>query len=418
MPKHTMRVERPRYQRILDSLRDTEQIKVIQGVRRCGKSTVLSSFKDRILAEGVPSCNVFYRRFDEFALPLTQTAEDLMHDLQQALEKSRQNSMAYVFLDGIQEVEGWERVVRRLHTRENTDIYLTGSNAHILSSDLATLLSGRHVSIMVHPLSFEEYLAFSDAFDIHEDTEAHFAAYLRYGGMPSLFALRDRADNNIVRELSAVMDTVVLNDVARRLKLRDIALLQRLISYLFSTSGNLFSTNKVVGALSAARRKTSSETVDNYIDALKKAYLIDEAAQTGLQGKELLSPLRKFYPADTGLRNLTVGFSAENMGFQLENVVYNELVRRGYTAKVGSLRVGEIDFVARRTDERLYIQVSETVLDPATRERELRPLRALSDSFPKMVLTLDRFGTGTTDDGIHVVNIIDWLLGQRGKGAR
>lgn len=415
MMVYATRVERPRYQRILDSLRDTEQIKVIQGVRRCGKSTVLSSLKDRILAEGVPLCNVFYRRFDEFGLPLTQTAEDLMRDLQQSLEKSDQSSMTYVFLDEIQEIEGWERVIRRLHTRENTDIYLTGSNAHILSSDLATLLSGRHVSIMVHPLSFGEYLAFSDAFDIHQSTEAHFAAYLRYGGMPSLFALRDRTDDNVVRELSAIMDTVVLNDVARRLKLRDIALLQRLISYLFSTSGNLFSTNKVVGALSAARRKTSSETVDNYIDALKKAYLIDEAPQTGLQGKELLSPLRKFYPVDTGLRNLTTGFSAENTGFQLENVVYNELVRRGYTARVGSLRVGEIDFVASRTDERFYIQVSESVLDPATRERELKPLRAISDSFPKMLLTLDRFGTGTTDDGIHIVNVIDWLLGQGGQ---
>ena len=415
---HATRVERPRYQRILDSLRDTEQIKVIQGVRRCGKSTVLSSFKDRILAEGVPPCNVFYRRFDEFGLPLTQTADDLMHDLQQALETSNQSSMTYVFLDEIQEVEGWERVVRQLHTRENTDIYLTGSNAHILSSDLATLLSGRHISLKVHPLSFEEYLSFSDAFGIHQSTEAHFATYLRYGGMPSLFALRDRADDNIVRELSAIMDTVVLNDVARRLRLRDIALLQRLISYLFSTSGNLFSTNRVVGALNSARRKTSSETVDNYIDALKKAYLIDEAPQTGLHGKELLSPLRKFYPVDTGLRNLTTGFSAENTGSQLENVVYNELVRRGYTATIGSLRVGEIDFVASRTDERLYIQVSETVLDPAARERELKPLRALSDSFPKMLLTLDRFGTGTTDDGIRIVNVIDWLLGQGDRDVR
>ena len=236
--------------------------------------------------------------------------------------------------------------------------------------------------------------------------------------MPNLFALRDRTDDDIVRELSAIMDTVVLNDVARRLKLCDIALLQRLISYLFSTSGNLFSTNRVVGALNSARRKTSSETVDNYIDALKKAYLVDEAPRTGLQGRELLSPLRKFYPVDTGLRNLATGFSVENMGLQLETVVYSELVRRGYTVTIGSLRVGEIDFVANRTDERLYIQVSETVLDPAARERELKPLRTLSDSFPKMLLTLDRLGTGTTDDGIRIANVIDWLLGQGDQGAR
>ena len=192
--------------------------------------------------------------------------------------------------------------------------------------------------------------------------------------------------------------------------MQPLLLLQRLVAYLFSTSGSLFSTNKVVGALASAHRKTSSETVDNYIDALEKAYVIAEVPQTGLQGKEILSPLRKIYPVDTGLRNLTTRFSAEGTGFQLENVVYNELVRRGHSVEVGTLKVGEVDFVAQRSDERAYIQVSETVLDPAVRERELRPLRALSSSFPKLVLTLDRFGLGVTDDGIRVANVLDWLL--------
>ena len=411
MDLHPRRINRPRYQRILDSLRETEPVKVLQGVRRCGKSTILAAFRDRLLSDGVAPQNIFYRRFDEFGLPLEQSAENLMSDLQTAFKAANPTVTMYVFLDEIQEVEGWERVVRRLHTRPGTDVYITGSNAHILSSDLATLLSGRQASMMVHPLSFEEYLAFRKAFDMDDSEEAAFADYLRFGGMPSLFTLRDRSIESISRELSSIMDTVVLNDVARRLKLRDVALLQRLITYLFATAGNLFSTNKVVGALASARRKTSSETIDNYIDALEKAYVISETSQTGLQGKQLLAPRRKIYPVDQGLRNLVTHFSAEDTGFQLENVVHNELTRRGYTVEVGTLRVGEVDFVARRNDEVVYVQVCATMLDPATRERELKPLRAITDAFPRRVITLDRFGLGTTEDGIQVVNAIDWLLG-------
>ena len=410
MDLHPRRINRPRYQRILDSLRETEPVKVLQGVRRCGKSTILAAFRDRLLADDVAPQNIFYRRFDEFGLPLEQSAENLMSDLQTAFKAANPTVTMYVFLDEIQEVEGWERVVRRLHARPGTDVYITGSNAHILSSDLATLLSGRQASVMVHPLSFEEYLAFCKAFDMDGSEEAAFADYLRFGGMPSLFTLRDRSIESISRELSSIMDTVVLNDVARRLKLRDVALLQRLITYLFATAGNLFSTNKVVGALASARRKTSSETIDNYIDALEKAYVISETSQTGLQGKQLLAPQRKIYPVDQGLRNLMTHFSAEDTGFQLENVVHNELTRRGYTVEVGTLRVGEVDFVARRNDEVVYVQVCATMLDPAIRERELKPLRAITDAFPRRVITLDRFGLGTTEDGIQVVNAIDWLL--------
>lgn len=412
MSTSPQRVNRQHYLDVLGSLRGTEQVKVLQGIRRCGKSTILAAFRDQLLAEGVAPQNIFYRRFDEFDLPLEQSAEELMADLQAAFEAADAQSTVYVFLDEIQEVDGWERVVRRLHTRPGTDVYITGSNAHILSSDLATQLSGRQATVMVHPLSFAEYLTFCSAFGTEEPEDVAFADYLRFGGMPSLFSLRDRSLESVSRELSSIMDTVVLNDVARRLKLRDVALLQRLITYLFSTAGNLFSTNKVVGALASARRKTSSETVDNYIDALEKAYVISEAPQTGLQGKELLSPLRKFYPVDQGLRNLVTRFSADNTGFQLENVVHNELVRRGYSVEVGTLRAGEVDFVARRADETVYVQVCETMVDPATRERELGPLRAITDAFPKCVITLDRYGLGTTSDGIKVLGAIDWLLGR------
>ena len=230
--------------------------------------------------------------------------------------------------------------------------------------------------------------------------------------MPGLFALRELTQEGTARELSAIMDTVVLNDVARRLNLRDVALLQRLIAYLFSTSGNLFSTNKVVGALTNMGRRTSSETIDNYINALEQAFIVREASQTGLQGKTVLAPLRKFYPVDLGLRNLATRFRAGDTGFQLENLVFNELIRRGYYIEVGALRTGEVDFVATRADERLYVQVTETMLGEKTRERELTPLLAVRDAFPKMVLTLDRLGLGVTEEGIRVANTIDWVLGR------
>lgn len=400
---------RPRYHQLIHSYRNSEHIKVLQGVRRCGKSTLLAATRDELAACGISESNIFYKRFDEFGLPSVQTSENLTAELSAAFEQSNPDEMFYVFLDEIQEVVGWEHVVRGLHTRQKTDVYITGSNAHMLSSDLATLLAGRYVKINVYPLSFEEYLTFLSSEDADMPVDAAFAEYMRYGGMPSLFALRERNEENVTRELSSIMDTVVLNDVARRVGTRDIALLQRLVTYIFSTSGNLFSTNKVAGALTSPKRKTSSETIDNYLDALKKAFIVQEAPQTGLQGKSLLNPLRKFYPVDLGLRNLASHFSAENTGFQLENIVFNELTRRGYAVEVGAMQSGEIDFVARKHSSKVYVQVSESILEQRTRERELAPLQAVRDSFPKIVLTLDRFGLGITDDGIQIVNIIDWL---------
>lgn len=405
------RIDRPRYDAILDVYRDTEQVKVLQGMRRCGKSTLLAALRDRLMQDGVSPRNIFYRRFDEFSIPLVQTAEGLAKDLQEAFDASDQSEMFYVFLDEIQEIDGWERLVRGLHTRARTDVYLTGSNARMLSSDLATQLSGRQVTIMVYPLSFEEYLSFEKAQNGMAPTKDEaFGNYLRFGGMPSLFSLRERSPEFVARELSSISNTIILNDVARRLNIRDITLLQRLVTYLFSTTGSLFSTNSVVKALKAVKRSISPETVEAYLLALEQAFIIAEAPQFGLQGKEILNPLRKFYPADPGLKNLATNFAVRDTGFLLENVVYVELARRGYSVSVGALRAGEVDFVTQRGDERRYIQVSESLLGEQVRQREIEPLEAIGDSFPKVILTLDRIGLGTTESGIRIVNIIDWLL--------
>ena len=314
------RFERPRYQALLERYRDTEFIKVLKGIRRCGKSTLLDLFADGLRAQGVPERNLFRKRFDEFGLPLNLNAEDLQEEIAKALAMADGAQTFYVFLDEVQMVPGWERVVRGLHTRPGVDVYITGSNAYLLSSDLATLLSGRYVELDVYPLSFREYRSFcAQAGRAALGKEELLSEYLRYGGMPSLFALKDPLEEDIARELSGIYNTVILNDVAQRFQIRDYALLEKLVTYVFSTSGNLFSVKSIVNYLRSSGVKASYETIDGYLYALEQALILYGVMQDGLQGKELLRPQRKFYPVDTGLRNLAIGFAMRDVGFQLEN---------------------------------------------------------------------------------------------------
>ncbi|MEE0707042.1 MAG: ATP-binding protein [Adlercreutzia sp.] len=403
-------VERPRYQAVLESLKDTPSIKVLSGVRRCGKSTLLLMFAHQLGAHGVPDQNLLYRKMDSFDVPLEPSATWLEDVIREALEKRDADWPLYVFLDEVQEVRGWEKVVRRLHTASVADIYLTGSNAFLLSSDLATYLSGRYVEVPVYPLSFREYIGFSQASGEATQQDELFARYTRFGGMPGLFKGTGFDTESVARELTAVHDTVILNDVAKRFELRDIDLLEKLVRYVYSTSGNLFSSRKVAGALTSAGRKTNPPTVDTYLNALERAFLLYPCEQEGVGGKQVLQPQRKWYAPDTGLRNREIGFAVRDIGYQLESIVFLELKRRGYTVNVGDGRTGEIDFVARRADERLYLQVSDSVREERTLERELSSLRAVTDAFPKLVLTRDALLWGTTEDGIQIRGLTEWLL--------
>lgn len=404
-------VHRARYEQKLADYRGSQDIKVITGVRRCGKSTLLKLLVDQIAAEVTAPNNMFYRKMDGFGVPLNPNAEWLESELLTALEAADPERPFFVFIDEVQEVQGWERVVRRMHTHPQIDAYITGSNAHVLSSDLATLLGGRYVEVPVQPLSFDEYCDFWRAASCEaSNTETLFATYLKYGGMPGQFDLADRAEERVTRFLESIHDTVILNDVAMHARVGDMDLLTKLVRYVFSTSGGLFSTRSVVNALASAGRKTSVETVDNYLKALSDAFILRVCEQVGLAGKQILRPQRKIYPIDTGLRNLANGFAPKDFGSQLECVVFNELKRRGYAVSVGTMMKGEIDFIAERTGEKLYIQVTETMVDPRTYERELAPFELVRDSFPKMVLTTDRFRPGVTERGVRIENIVDWLL--------
>lgn len=406
---------RPTYDALLDSYLGTAPIKVLSGVRRCGKSSLLFMLANRLRAKGVPESNILYKKLDSFDVPLEPTSAWLDELLRQALEERATNHPLYVFLDEVQEVPGWEKVVRRLHTEPATDIFLTGSNAFLLSSDLATYLSGRYIEIPVWPLSFPEYLEFSQATDSDADDltrEDLFARYVRYGGMPGLFDAASFEGEFVMKELTAIRDTVILNDVAKRFELRDIDLLEKLVRYVYSTSGNLFSSRKIADTLTSMGRKTSSATVDSYLNALRRAFLVLRCEQEGIAGKTVLQPLQKLYAPDTGLRNREIGFASRDIGYQLESVVFCELRRRGYEVHVGASAAGEVDFVASRRSERLYVQVSNSIAEGQTFERELSSLEAIHDSFPKIVLTRDSLLWGTTATGIEITGPIDWLCSE------
>lgn len=392
----------------LRSHRNTPEIKVLTGVRRCGKSTLLEHYAQSLLDDGVPASNIFTRRFDSFDTPIGYSATDLHADLMQATQESRPSPF-YVFLDEIQDVPGWEEVVRRLHSREDTDVYITGSNARLLSGELATHLTGRYITIPVYPLSFDEYQRHHRAPGTTDSTDQLFSKYMMFGGMPGLFVTGQPDQDKATEILTSIYESIVMKDVAGRYGIRDIATLEKLSRYLFSTSGNLFSVNKVANTLASAGANASYATVDNQISALERSFIVYSAQQERMRGKELLRPQRKFYPVDNGFRNLATGFNGSDRGAQLEGIVFMELQRRGYDVTIGSLPDGEIDFIAKRGNDKQYIQVTLNMTEEQTRERELAPLRRLGDAFPRTVLTLDWHSEGMTDEGIHITNVMDWL---------
>ena len=407
-------IPRPLYDKVIDSFVGTPEVKVLVGVRRCGKSSLLALLANRLRGRGVPDRCIVQLKLDGYDVPLNPDARWLDVQIRLRLADVAADETAYVLLDEVQEVAGWEDVVRRVNTLPNVQVFITGSNARMLSGELATLLAGRYVEIPVYPLGFEEYISFAKAFgwDV-ESSEGLLSDYVTFGGMPALFAYARGDVGAYERVLSGIFDTVILKDVVGRSHVKDVDLLEKVVRYVFSTSGNLFSTKRVVDALASAGRKASQETVDNYLAALVNAKVMTACEQQGLAGKEVLRPQRKFYPMDNGLRNLTIGFNrTRDTGYQLEAVVFNELVRRGWKAGVGALTAGEVDFVATRRDERLYIQVCQSVLDETTFAREVAPLEAIQDSFPKVVLVADRWKTGVTSSGIRIVNVADWLLGK------
>ena len=389
----------------LIQFRDKKLIKVITGLRRSGKSTLLSLFENHLITSGVDKKQIIRMNFESFEFnEITSYKELHAYINRHIIDK---NKKYYILLDEVQQVSSWERVINSFLVDANVDIYITGSNAYLLSSELSTLLSGRYVEIKMQPLSFKEYLDFLES-GKEMNLQEKFNQYLEYGGLPTVVELLDHPDT-IGPFLEGIYNTVLMKDVIERNGIRDAALLESILKFIASNIGSIVSTKKISDYLTSSGRKTTSDTIDNYLKMLENAFIIYKANRYDLKGKMFLKTLEKYYLVDMGLRNRLTGLRNTDYGHVLENLVYLELLRRGYEVTIGKIGSLEVDFVASKTNEKIYYQVSATIMDEKTRIRELRPLESISDNYPKYILTMDQT---VFDDynGIRVKNIIDFLL--------
>lgn len=390
--------------KILWDWKDKKVIKVVTGVRRCGKSTLLSQFKSEV--EKLGECNTISINFDDLENEFLCDYHVLYQHL---MEKITDRLMNYIFLDEIQLVPQFEKVVNSLFLKENVDIYITGSNAYMLSGEIATLLSGRYVEIKMLPFSFAEYAQFKRDFlkkEVAAD-ETLYNEYVSLGGFPYVASISN--DKNLVRDyIRGIYSTIVLKDIIQRKKLSDSDVLEKVCKFTLSNVGNLVSSKKVSDTLTSGGRKTSPATVENCYNALTESYLFYKATRYDIKGKEFLKSLEKYYAVDMGLRFFMLGIRTSDDGFILENVVFLELLRRGYEVYVGKYNDFEIDFVAKKDGMAEYYQVALSVRGQDTLERELRPFRLIKDNYPKFLITLDN-SNDIDHDGITQVYAVKWL---------
>lgn len=390
--------------------KDEQVIKVVTGIRRCGKSTLLKQFQDHLLEEGVSQEQIISINFEDLDY------EDLLdYKALYAYIKHRlcPDKMTYIFLDEIQKVDSFQKAVDSLFIKENTDIYITGSNAYLLSGDLATLLTGRYVEISMLPLSFAEYLKCSG-----ETGEQALASYMKFGGFPYLSQMENTVEK-VDTYLEGIYNTVVVKDIEDRQlrkhpdpnkrKITDITLLKTIARYLASVIGSPVSVKSVSDYLVSSGRKVSPNTVDNYMEALQESFIFYPVERFDINGKQLLKVNRKWYIVDLGLRNHILPKKRYDLGFSLENIVFFELLRRGYQVNVGKNGDTEVDFVAQKQGVLHYYQVTADMTNEDTFDREIRPLQSIKDNYEKMILTMDRMTLGDYE-GIKVVHLLDWLL--------
>ena len=403
-------IEQTSYLNKLNKWRDRNVIKVVTGIRRCGKSTLLQQFQRKLLQSGVPEDRIIFLNFEDLANEELLDYRKLYAAIYKRLDPEH---MTYIFLDEVQMVPDFQKAVDSLFIRKNTDLYITGSNAYLLSGELATLLSGRYVEINMLPFSFADYL------QVHpKPKDEAFSDYMRWGGFPYVVT-GGEPEKNGNEYLEGIYNTIILKDIEQRQmrrhpdpnkrKITDITLLKNIARFLANSVGNPLSDKKIADYITSTGRKISQNTVSDYVDALIEPYIFYPAERYNVIGKELLKQNRKLYIADTGLRNHILPRSGYDLGFTIENIVFLELIRRGYKVNVGKVGNLEIDFAAEKDSMISYYQVTASMTDKNTFEREMASLNAVPDNYPKTVLTLDRFTLGDYD-GIKVINLIDWLL--------
>ena len=398
-------INRPLYTEKIMAYTDTPFVKVLTGVRRCGKSTILKMIMEKLQNEmGISVDQIVSMRFDSMEYE-DMTAKQMFADVKAKLSE---NKKTYLFLDEVQEIEGWEKVVNSLASDYDVDLYVTGSNSRMMSSEISTYLTGRYVSFRIFPLSFEEYLTFRREYTEVKDVHTELADYIRLGGFPATH-LRDYSQDEVYTIVRDIYNSTIFSDIVRRNQIRKVDQLERVVKYTFSNVGNTFSAKSISDYLKSEHRKIDNETVYSYLEKLEKAYLLHRCSRYDLQGKEILKTQEKFYLADTALRYSVLGYNPDSVASSLENVVYLELCRRGYEVNIGKTADGEVDFVAQRQGEKLYVQVTQEIRSEKTERREYDRLLEIKDNYPKYVLRTDEFAGGNYE-GIKSMHVADFLL--------
>ena len=404
-------VERTEYLESIKAWREEQVIKVVTGIRRCGKSTLLKQYRDFLIGDGVSPEQIIFINFEELENEELQDYHKLYDYITERLVRDK---YTYIFLDEIQKVDSFEKVVDSLYVKDNTDIYITGSNAYMLSGELATLLSGRYIEISMLPLSFSEFSSLRSG-----SPDELFSEYMRIGGFPYI-AQMDGSKEKVDMYLEGIYNNIIVKDIEERQKRReadpnkrkitDLLLLKNIAKFLAGSVGSPVSVKSISDYITSSGRKVSANTINDYVTALVEAFIFYPTEKYDIAGKHTLKMNQKLYMVDTGLRNHLLSRRSYDLGFLLENIIYLELLRRGYTVNTGKLGTSEVDFVANK-DERLhYYQVTASLTDENTFNREITPLKNLTDNYPKTILTLDRFTLGNYE-GIEVINAVDWLLG-------
>lgn len=398
-------INRPLYMDKIMTYVDTPFVKVLTGIRRSGKSTIMKMIMDKLENERhIPKENIISMRFDSMEYE-DMTAKQMFETIKAGLSAQ---GRTYLFLDEVQEISGWEKVVNSFLGEYDVDIYVTGSNSRMMSSEIATYLTGRYVSFQVYPLSFEEYLAFRREVTEVKNPHQELADYVRLGGFPATH-LRAYSQDEVYTIVRDIYNSTIFSDIVRRNQIRKVDQLERVVKYTFSNVGNTFSAKSISDYLKAEKRSIDNETVYSYLEKLEKAYILHRCSRYDLQGKEILKTQEKFYLADISLRYSVLGYGPDSVASSLENVVYLELCRRGYKVYIGKTADGEVDFVASRQGEKLYVQVTQEIHSEKTEKREYERLLEIKDNYPKYVLRTDEFASGNYE-GIKTMHIADFLL--------
>ena len=397
----SQKIPREEYFERLRNLKHKKLIKIVTGIRRCGKSTVLDMFKEELLSNGVEENQIIFINFEDYENKSLRNPESLYNYIKQRLT----SKMNYIFLDEIQRVEDFPEVVDSLYIKDNVDLYLTGSNSSLLSSEIATLISGRYVEIKMLPFSFKEFVK---ATNQSTNLSSAYRQYVETSSFPYVLELL-QTPQEINAYLEGIYNTILVKDIIDRKKIADTNVLKSVTQFLFDNIGSELSSKKIADTLTSNGRKSDSKTIEKYVTSLEESFIVYSSNRYNIKGKEYLKSLEKYYVTDIGLRNFMLGKKSMDVGHILENVIYLELLRRGYSVYVGKIDDMEIDFVAQNSQGNTYIQVAATVRDENTLKRELRSLQAVKDNYPKMLLTLDD-DPEADYDGIIRKNALDWLM--------